>query len=346
MTNDNIESAQLNIPLTPELHTAPTASPEDAQQVRAAVEALPLIDNALTGYGEMTPEEKQATWSRYEATLPDDPQVMFDALGIPQMAGMVNEEATVNFRKEDTIVTSPDQFRVVTNETGTWLLKALRRTDPRAPKLDTLRALVHMQEEVIASRIAAIVGYPMPETHLVQMDGNAWLASRFIPNARDFFVDEEGNYVYDGVTPHSDGIDMRPTFNALIVARCDSAIQGIVDQTTGQYYAVDCRAGVPRHLLNKSKEEIYQDMLMAIYNGSSGRLILTDAVHALRGRIKAALESGAFAQVFADRIGPEAEKAALTQLLETRAELLLELFDNPNVGNLAVQHAPIYRKPS
>lgn len=194
----------------------------------------------------------------------DNPQAMYDLFQIPAMQADLNQELTDSFRKEDEYEMPKETFRVVTDpDHNNWLIKSFKDRrwegeNVKYPIYHRLNSLRGLQGEESAYLAAKVVDYPVPETKFVQYDGKPWIAYDYIETARDHSsfdpaITRKGESIQ--ITSVKDVL-ARPLFNALICAGGDSADQGIVDTTTGQYYAQDLRGNLRIEDQNLTIEEI------------------------------------------------------------------------------------------
>lgn len=161
-------------------------------------------------------------------------------LGFQRIRARVDKQENL-FTKENNPSLPTNRFTVVKSGNEQWLLKGLSH-DPLQTTFQEIREVAFAREEEVAYRVAACVGYPVPETKRVIFKGRPSIAYRYITNAIDHGLYEDRSKT--GMVPkisNPDDLVLRPWFNALIGAFGDSAHQGIVSLDTGYYYANDIR---------------------------------------------------------------------------------------------------------
>lgn len=283
---------------------------------------------------EVSFEVQQELLDVAEAGLPDFDEETLSAIGIASLYAHADAGRQSGFRKEGHIQVSSDRFSLVTKANGDPLLlkvsnmrrKAALGKHPRVNSLDQLRL---DQLEVIAYRIAAAVGYPVPETSLITWNNNVWLAYDFIDDAQDFTKSGGGHGTqFKGDLSNQDDYDTRPIFNALATTYGDNGVQGIVGPD-GRYYAQDIM--VSTYLLgqsfdrNKALDEMLQEFVSF---GDNSYLSPNSDYSKIRSGIEHALQTGALDNIFNDFLGSKEERAIMTENIKLRASLLLDVLDN------------------
>ncbi len=278
---------------------------------------------------DIAPHEQDMVLSAAEADLPPVDTQALKELGIEEAAIELDEAATDGFRKEDTRVVPRSQFFVGTSPDGQkrlmkWPGKPYRRADDMEyPNITRMYQLQRLQGEAIASRIASTIGYPMPDTTLVAHEGEPWISSEFVEHARDAAPPsvEVGN-IWDAYN--------RPFFNALIDARGDSVHQAIIDQSTGEYMAIDAACALAPSEADGDAKALEDKILSDLARGAYGGTVAVDrqvARHSLQtfAESLSGLDSARAKEIMSDRIGPHADKARAAEALLKRAEILKRL---------------------
>ncbi|GEM_PF-3827849 len=165
-------------------------------------------------------------------------------LGAPPFEGTIDRDRTDAFHKEGKIQTTEDAFAVVDDPQGKpWLMKYIldRPTTTNSERFEFLK---NMQREEFAYRLAAKLGYPVPETRLTQFKGKAALAYRYIDTVKEWSRFEAGYGGGEAFVGNPMTLAIRPLMNVLWGAEEDSAFQGILDTAyNNHYYAQDVPLG-------------------------------------------------------------------------------------------------------
>jgi len=289
---------------------------------------------------DVTGAERQAANGWYEAAIPST-ATLYHALNISELPG-IDIEASKAFRKEDVLEVSIDKYRISVDHDGSeWLLKAGGyQKDSKTPKLEALTTIERMQKEVFAARIGHIIGYPLAETRIVQQDDQPWLAVRFMPDVRDHWMagaDDGFPHPYRGIKPQPEHLLTRPIYNALINATSDSAQQGLIDQKTGEYYAMDTRTSLPEGACIESDNAVARQMMESMRMGEFGPFKMSEYVQTLGGSIRHSLEEGSFRSVFKDYVGSPNQPGEVADHLEQRARALLSILDGPDAAEFTYE---------
>ncbi len=188
-----------------------------------------------------------------------------------------------------------------------------------------------VEKEVFVSRIAALAGYPVAETRLIEYEERPWLAYAFVENASDWgklrMPYSSPNVAL--VVRNPEAVWTRTLFNALVDAEGDSAHQGIIDEDDNKYYANDINLGIRSDESRLPLEQVVEQLKTSMYRYGSlppdteaGRAAAAGFVDRI-----SQLSPEDFKGVFRDYIGSQAETAELAQALAGRAQALKVLFE-------------------
>lgn len=310
-----------------------------AASLSAALEALPDIRRTLF----LIPGDTMTTAERERLAvvvenIPDFTPDTLNMLGFESPQYVFDAEMTASFRKEDDIETDPEDFSVVRDaDDQEWLLKQwdwewTRRgtTDITQDKGNKLRLLSSAQGEVHASRIADIIGYPSPEAKLVEYSGTPWIAYKYTKNKREVYSPES--------VPTTNRADQycRPLFNALLDCDQDGSAQAIIDQDNGTYFAIDLSVGSTMDGNSIEDVEAYFKDILIDRTEKYPRYSYTinlpadeqkEAIREFFEHLEGLTPETALS-VFADLIGPQAQKAQRAQGLLTRATAVRNLYES------------------
>lgn len=252
-------------------------------------------------------------------------------------------------------------FHVVEDEAGDeWLLKYAGfqgRRDGKDPFQD-LYAQQRAEHEVLAYQIANFLGYPVPETRIVTPKGTGDTAIDNRPHTAYHYINQALDYTYyvhadypmktesavDDMTfarrsiVNEAAVDFRPVFNWVIGSMGDGFNQGIVDQETGTYYAVDLNVSYKIPYKSGSEqytsfEEAIRDALLHESDASTYpiNLIITPKNESVIRNYFEKLRrlDKSTAQAILDPHTPKniVDKDALAAAVAERAQTLVQLYD-------------------
>ncbi|HEY5806307.1 MAG TPA: hypothetical protein VIS56_02885 [Candidatus Saccharimonadales bacterium] len=253
-----------------------------------------------------------------EASLPDIDDAALLLLDVQEL-GVEPGSVRVPQAKENRSNLSDDYLRATIADGSDVFMKAVLRP-PSAfafRRISQLSHIVFAQGEVLASRAAAIVDYPMPATQLVRYGGRAWLASKFLEG---FDHNPAAGLRHQGEITNQDMLRVRPIFDALI-GSLSANPQGMVESSTGRYFAIDAH-----FMLRGDTDVTMESMLERLVelNGGKSYEFGQDTIGFV-GHIQSALEDGRFGAIFEGMLGPGSMSAQLLSSVEARGRAIVAL---------------------
>jgi hypothetical protein len=188
-----------------------------------------------------TPDDASRRKS-WESWIPTNKELC-EVAGIHELEAETDMDASTAFKKEgtfsndkDSILANTDYLRVVIDNTGRKkLLKEVLGSEEKT-KLDTLRTIKNSYKEVLGSKAANLLNYPVKETELVSFGGRVWLSYDFVDNHTEIYGNGE-EYLPQLSNPEA--IWTRGYFNILLNLKEDDCCQGIISPEDNKYYACD-----------------------------------------------------------------------------------------------------------
>jgi len=269
--------------------------------------------------------EAKAELDKVEKNAPKVDAITMAMLGVP-----VADIKMDSMRRAPTKEGKPnisEQYQVADRDDGEAAFLKLAPGINGRSKVSDLAMLSFAQDEVFASRIAQSVGYPMPPTKLVRIENEAWLMSDY--HAGTDHSPSLGRS-YGGCIANPNAFESRIIFDALIGSQWAGPREGIVDQATSQYFAIDAHM-----VLNTDDRQVTSAEMqerLSVLNDSQPFSFTANMSEIIQST-RTALESGAFRNVCHDVIGPDETEQRLVEGIEARARALVDLYDTQSNEN-------------